>query len=76
MVVDVMQVMNNIKCGIYSFYVPLNLTVGFLRQCVQYGLYFIRKLSAATCCQFTVLTWPTVVTAKWDDEVATGSDER
>jgi hypothetical protein len=33
MMADVMQVMNNIKLGIYSFYVPHNLTVGFLRHC-------------------------------------------
>jgi hypothetical protein len=48
MVVDGMQVMNNIKCGIYSFYVRHNLTVGFLRHCSQYGHYFIRQLSVAT----------------------------
>ena len=48
MVADVMQVMNNTKCGIYSFYGRLNLTVGFLRYCTQYGHYFIRQLSAAT----------------------------
>jgi hypothetical protein len=57
-VADGMQVMNNIKCGIYSFYVRHNLTVGYLRHSAQYGHYFIRQLSAATCCQFTVLTWP------------------
>jgi len=35
MVTDGMQVMNNIKCGIYSFYIRQNLTVGFLRHCTQ-----------------------------------------
>jgi hypothetical protein len=76
MVTEGMQVMNNIKFGIYSFYVRHNLTVGFLRHCVQYGNYFIRQLSAATCCQFTVLTWPTVLTAYWGGELTTESDER
>jgi len=33
MVADVMQGMNNIKCGIYCFYVRQNLTVGFLSHC-------------------------------------------
>ena len=74
---SVKQVMNNIKWGIYSFYVRHNLTVGFLRHCAQYGHYFIRQLSAATCCQFTVLTWPTVLTAtgveKWQFIVTDGS---
>ena len=45
MVADGMQVMNNIKCGIYSFCVRHNLTVGLLRHCAQYGHYFIRQLS-------------------------------
>jgi hypothetical protein len=76
MVAEVMQVMNNIKCGIYSFYVRHNLTVGFPPHCAQYGHYFMRQLSAATCCQFTVLTWPTVLTANWRGEVTTESDER
>jgi hypothetical protein len=76
MVADVMQVINSIKCGIYCFYVRHNLTVGFLRHCDQYGHYFIRQLSAATCCQFTVLTSPTVLTANWCGEVTTESDER
>ena len=76
LVADVMQELNNIKYGIYSFYVRHNLTVGFPRHCAQYGHYFIRQLSAATCCQFTVLTWPTVLTANWRGEVTTKSDER
>jgi len=76
MVADVMQVMNSIKCGIYCFYVLHNLTVGFLRHCAQNSHYFIRQLSAATCCQFTVLTWPTVLTAHGRVEVTTESDER
>ena len=76
MVADVMRVMNNIKCEICSFYVRHNLTVGFPRQCAQYSHYFIRQLSAASCCQFTVLTWPTVPTANWRWEVTTESDER
>ena len=76
MVADVMQVMNNIKCGIYSFYVHHNLTVGFPRHSAKYGHYFIRQLSAATCCQFTVLIWPTVLTANWRGEVTKESDER
>jgi hypothetical protein len=63
MVADGMQGMNNIKCAIDSFYVRHNLTVGLLRHCAQYGHYFMRQLSAATCCRFTVLTWPTVPTA-------------
>jgi len=46
MVADVMQVMNNIKCGIYCFYVRHILTVGFPRHCAKYGHYFIRQL----CC--------------------------
>jgi len=71
-----MQVMYNIKYGIYSFYVRQNLTVGFLRHCAQYCNYFIRQLSAATCCQFKVLTWPTVLTFNWRGEVRTESDER
>ena len=53
----------------------LNLTVGFLRHSDQYGHYFIRQLSAATRSQFTVLTWPTVLTAHWCGEVTTESDE-
>ena len=40
-VADGMQVMNSIKCWIYSFYVRHNLTVGLLRHCAQYGYYFI-----------------------------------
>ena len=40
-VAEAMQVMNNIKFGIYSFYVRHNLTVGFLRHCAQYDHYFI-----------------------------------
>jgi hypothetical protein len=32
MMADIMQVMDIIKCGIYSFYVRQNLTVGFLRH--------------------------------------------
>ena len=75
MVAEVMQVMNNIKYGIYSFYVCHNLTVCFPRHCAQYSHYFIRQLSAATCCQFTVLTRPTVLTANWRGEVTTESDE-
>jgi len=47
-----------------------NLTAGFPRHCAQYGHYFIGQPSAATCCQFTVLTLPTVPTAQWR------SDER
>ena len=35
MVADGMQVMNNIKCGIYSFYVRHKFTVGFLRNSAQ-----------------------------------------
>ena len=76
MVADVTQVMNSIKCGIYCFYVLHNLTVGFLRHCAQNSHYFIRQLSAATRCQFTVLTNPTVPTAHWCGEVTTESDER
>jgi len=80
MVADGMQVMDNIKCGIYIFYVRHNLTVGFLRHYAQYGHYFIRQLSAATHCQFTVLTWPTVLTANWqlptgNRQVTTDSDK-
>jgi hypothetical protein len=75
-VADGMQVMSNIECGIYSFYVRHNLTVGFPRHNAQYGHYFIRQLSAATCCQFTLLTWPTVLTGNWRGEVTTESDER
>jgi hypothetical protein len=75
-VADGRQVMNNIKCGIYSFYVRHNLTVGFPRHCAQYGHYFVRELSAATCCQFTVLTWSTVQTANWCCEVTAESDGR
>ena len=71
-----MQVMNNIKCEIYRFYVRHNLTVGFPRHYAQYGHYFIRQLSAATCCQFTVLTWHTVLTANWCGEVTAESNER
>jgi len=41
MVAGGMQVIDNIKCGIYSFYVRHNLTVGFPRHCAQYGHYFI-----------------------------------
>jgi hypothetical protein len=76
MLADVMQVLNNIKYWIYSFYVRQNLTVAFPRHCAQYGHYFIRQLSAATCCQFTVLTWPTGLTANWRGEMTTESDER
>ena len=54
MVADGMQVMNNIECGIYSFYVHKNLTVCFPHHSALYFHYFIRQLSAATCCQFTV----------------------
>jgi len=74
MMADVMQVMNIIKCGIYSFYVRHNLTVGFLRHCAQYCHYFIRH-SAATCCQFTVLIWPNVPLAHWCSELMTESNE-
>ena len=35
MVADVMQGTNNIKSGIYRFYVLHNLTVGFPRHCAQ-----------------------------------------
>ena len=66
-VADVMQVMSNIECGVYSFYVRHNLTVGFLRHNAQYCHYFIRPLSAATCCQFTLLTWTTVLTVNCAD---------
>jgi hypothetical protein len=76
MVADAMQVMNCIKCGIYNFYVCHSLTVGFLRHCAQYGHYFIRQLSAATCCPFTVLTRSTAQTAHWHGEVTTQSDEQ
>ena len=76
MVTDGMQVMNNIECGIYSFYVRHNFTVGFPSHRAQYGHYFITQLSAVTCCQLTVLTWPTVLTANWRGEVTTESDER
>jgi hypothetical protein len=76
MVAGGMQVMDNIECGIYSFHFRHNLTVGFPRHCAQYGHYFIRKLSVATCCQFTVLIWPTVPTVQWRGEVKTESDER
>jgi len=76
MLADVMQVMNNIKYGFYNVYVLHKLTVGFPRHCAQYGHYFIRQLSAATCCQLTILTWPTVLTANWRGEVTTESDER
>jgi hypothetical protein len=76
MVADLMQVMNNIKCGIYCFYVRHNLTLGFLRHCAKYGHYFIRQLSAATRCQFTVLIGPNVLTANWCGEVRTESDKR
>ena len=76
MMADVMKVMNNMKYGIYIFYVRHNLTVGFPRHWAQHGHYFIRQLSAATCCQFTVLTWPTVLTANWSGEVTTENDER
>ena len=48
----------------------------FPRHCAQYGHYFIRQLSAATCCQFTVLKWPTVPTAHWCGEVTAESDGR
>jgi hypothetical protein len=70
------EVMNNIKCGIYCVYVPQYLTVGFLRHSAQYSHYFIRQLSAATCCQFTVLTWPTVPTARCCGKVTAESDGR
>jgi len=76
MLADGMHAECNIKCGFYSFYVRHNLTVGFPRDCAQYGHYFIRQLSAATCCQFTVLTWSTVLTANWRGEETTESDER
>ena len=76
MLADLVHVMNIIKCGTYSFYFYHNLTVSFPRHCAQYVHYFIRQLSAATCCQFTVLTWPTVLTANWRGEVTTESDER
>ena len=76
MVADGMQLMNNIKCGFYSFYVRHNLSVGFPHHYAQYGHYFITQLSAATCSQFTVLTWPTVLTAHWGGEVTTESDKR
>ena len=71
-----MQLMNNVKCGIYSFYVHHNLTVGFPRHSAQYGLYFIRQLSAASCYQFTVITCPSVPTAICRVEVKTESDEQ
>ena len=41
MMADVKQLMNNIKSGIYSFYVRQNLRGGFLRHCAHYGHYFI-----------------------------------
>jgi len=75
MMADVMQVIDYIISGIYSFYVRHNLTVGFLRHCTQYRHYFLTQLSAATCCQFTVLTWPTLPTAHWCGEVTTESDK-
>ena len=76
MVADVMQVMRNIKCWIYSFYVRQNLTVVFPCHCAQCGHYFIRQLSAAFCCHFTVLTWPTVLIVNGRGEVTTESDEQ
>ena len=76
MLADLMRVMNIIKYGTYSFYFHHNLTVSFPRHCAQYVHYIIRQLSAATCCQFTVLTWLTVLTANWRGEVTTESDER
>jgi hypothetical protein len=69
MMADVIQVMDNVKSGIYSFYGRHNLTFGFLRHCAQYGHYFLTQLCAATCCQFTVLTWPTLQIARWYGEV-------
>jgi hypothetical protein len=75
-VADGMQVINDIKLGIYSFYVRHNLPVDSPRHCAQYGHYFIRQLSAATCCQFTVFIWPSVPTAHWCGEVTTESDGR
>ena len=50
-----MQVMDIIKCGIYSFYVQLNLTVGFLRHCTQYPYYFIRQLYCCHLLSFHVI---------------------
>ena len=76
MVADGMQVMTNNKSPIYSFQFRHNLTVGFVSHCAQYGHYFIRQLSAATCRLFSVLTWPSPLTAHWCDEVLTESDER
>jgi hypothetical protein len=74
MVADGIEVMNNIKLCIYCFYVSHNLTVGLPRHSAQYGLYFIRQMSVATCCHFTVLKWPTVPTAHWCVEVQLESD--
>jgi len=76
MVTDGMQVMDNIKFGIYSFYVRQNLTIVSPRHCAQYSHYFIRQRSAATHCQFTVLTWPIVLTTNWRGEVTTERNER
>jgi len=76
MVADGMQVMNNIKWGIYRFYVRHNLTVGFPRHCALYCHYITRQLSAATCCQFTVNNMATVLTANWRGGVTTESEER
>jgi len=41
MVAGGMQVMNNFKCGIHSFIVCHNLTIGFLYHCALYIHYFI-----------------------------------
>ena len=76
MMADGLQVMNNIKYGIDSLYFRHNLTFSFPRHYTQHSSYFIRQLSAATCCQFTVLTWPSVLTANWRGEVTSESDER
>jgi len=57
-------------------FIPHNLTVGCPRHSLQYNHYFIRQLSAATCCQFTALPWPTVLSVKWRGQVTRDCDER
>jgi hypothetical protein len=52
---------------------------GTLETCTEYRNNTFRTvhqkcvLSAATCCQFTLLTWPTVPTAHWHGEVTNGN---
>ena len=43
---------------------------------IYIGQLHLVELSAATCCQFPVLTWPTVLTAHWCGEVTGESDGR